>query len=62
MGWFRRAGRRAGRNVERFKQSAEAIAQQEVTHVCADCGTRFYTEHDACPECGGPVEPVEPDE
>lgn len=54
MGLFRRAGRK----VERLKRSVEAVADEEATHACTDCGERFYADREACEECGGPVEPL----
>lgn len=55
MGLFKRAGRK----VERLKRSVEAAADSEATHACADCGDTFYAEREACPECGGAVEPID---
>lgn len=55
MGLFKRAGR----TVERLKQSVEAAADEEAGHACIDCDERFYSPQKACSECGGPVEPLE---
>lgn len=55
MGLFERAGR----TVERLKQSVESAADAEATHACADCGERFYADRDTCEACDGPVEPIE---
>ncbi|MDZ7700860.1 MAG: hypothetical protein U5J98_01665 [Halobacteriales archaeon] len=55
MGLFKRAGRK----VERLKRSVEAAADGEASHACADCGEAFYATREACPECGGDVEPLE---
>lgn len=49
-----------GRKVERFKQAAEDAAEEEASHRCEDCGEPYYTDQDACPECGGDVVAVEP--
>ena len=50
--------RRAGRKVERFKRSLEEAADEEASHACTACEERFYTDHEACPTCGGDVEPI----
>jgi len=51
MGLFKNIGRK----VEEFKQTSESVAAEEASYECADCGKRLYTNHDACPECGGTV-------
>lgn len=56
MGLFKDVGRK----VERFKQAAKDVAEEEATRRCTDCGKRFYTDQETCPECGGAVEAVEP--
>ncbi|ODR81097.1 hypothetical protein BG842_01980 [Haladaptatus sp. W1] len=54
MGLFKNIGRK----VEEFKQTSEAVAAEEASYECTDCGKRLYTSHDVCPECGGTVVPV----
>ncbi|GKZ15907.1 hypothetical protein [Haladaptatus sp. T7] len=54
MGLFKNIGRK----VEEFKQTSEAVAAEEASYECTDCGKRLYTSHDGCPECGGTVVPV----
>ncbi len=54
MGLFKNIGRK----VEEFKQTSEAVAAEEASYECTECGTPFYTNHDACPECGGTVVPL----
>jgi rRNA maturation endonuclease Nob1 len=51
MGLFKNIGRK----VEEFKQTSEAVAAEEARYECTECGKRLYTNHDACPECGGTV-------
>lgn len=41
-----------GRTVESFRQDATESAA-EPTHRCADCDGEFYTDYEACPDCGG---------
>lgn len=53
MGLFRTLGER----VERFKQQADAAAEE--TYACTDCDATFHAEYDECPECGGEIELVE---
>lgn len=53
MSLFRNLGRRA----ERIKQQVDAAAEE--VYECADCGEQFSADYDECPECGGPVAPVE---
>lgn len=48
MGLFERAGR----EVERFKQTARAEAERTGDYRCRECGERFRADHDECPECG----------
>lgn len=55
MGLFERAGR----TVERLKQSVEAAADAEATHACVECGERFYADRATCEVCEGAVEPIE---
>lgn len=56
MGLFRDIGRR----VERFKSEVESVADEQASHGCSACGERFYTDHEACPECGADaVEPLD---
>lgn len=63
MGLFEKLGR----EVEKFKQTAVETAEDEATHACEACDSRFYIDHEACPECGGDVarletpEPVDED-
>lgn len=54
MGLFKNIGRK----VEEFKQTSEAVAAKEASYECMECGTSLYTNHDACPECGGTVVPL----
>ncbi|WP_162224237.1 hypothetical protein [Halorussus salinus] len=42
-----------GKKVEEFKQASEAAADEEASHECRDCGERFFTEPETCPECNG---------
>lgn len=49
MGLFRDVGRQ----VERFKRSATAVADETAAYRCADCDAGFHTDHERCPECGG---------
>jgi predicted nucleic acid-binding Zn-ribbon protein len=58
MGLFKDVGRK----VERFKQAAQDVAEEEATHRCVDCGELFYTDQDACPDCGGAVETIASEE
>lgn len=51
--------RRAGRKVERLKQSVEAAADEEASHRCRACGEPYFTDRETCDECAGPVEPVD---
>jgi rRNA maturation endonuclease Nob1 len=51
MGFFNQLGRK----VEGFKQDVETAKADEATHRCTDCGELFYSDHDACSECGGDV-------
>lgn len=51
MGFFEKFGRK----VEAFKRTAEETAADEATHVCRSCGERFYTDREACSECGAAV-------
>jgi len=53
MGLFRTLGEK----VERFKQQADAAAEE--TYACTDCDATFHAEYKSCPECGGDLEPVE---
>ncbi|WP_187432939.1 zinc ribbon domain-containing protein [Natronococcus pandeyae] len=48
MGFFENLGRKVGK----FTQEAKEAADNEASYACAECGERFYTEHDECPECG----------
>ena len=48
-----------GRKVEEFKQEAESASQEEATHRCTACESRFHTDYDECPECGAAVEPID---
>ena len=41
-----------GKKVERFKQQAEEAANEDASHVCADCSEPLYADRDRCPECG----------
>ncbi|MFB6110074.1 MAG: hypothetical protein ABEJ60_04280 [Halodesulfurarchaeum sp.] len=41
-----------GRQLERFKQSAQAAAEETAEYQCQACGARFHAEFEACPECG----------
>ncbi len=41
-----------GRQVERFKQTAENSAEESTAYQCRACDARFHTHHDQCPECG----------
>lgn len=48
-----------GRKVESFKQDATENASQP-THRCEDCESTFFTDYEACPDCGSDaVQPVE---
>lgn len=54
MGFFSNLGNRA----ERFRQSVREAAAE--SYECADCGSEFHADYDACPECGSDaVEHVE---
>jgi hypothetical protein len=55
MGLFRRAGR----TVERLKQSVESAADEEATYGCVECDEQFYVARSTCDTCGGSVEPLE---
>ncbi|UPV75423.1 hypothetical protein M0R89_04980 [Halorussus limi] len=48
MGLFRDLGNK----VEKFKQASEAAADEEASHECRDCGERFFSDRETCPECG----------
>lgn len=48
MGMFERLGEK----VERLKQEAVAGREDSVEFRCRDCGEGFYSEPEACPECG----------
>lgn len=48
MGLFERLGRQ----VEEFKQTARQTAEKSANYRCRDCGERYHTSHDECPECG----------
>ncbi|KAB1193959.1 hypothetical protein Hfx1148_11095 [Haloferax sp. CBA1148] len=59
MGFFRRAGRQ----VEQFKQAATETATQRSNYRCEACEARFDTRHEQCPECGaGPLVSVDSEE
>lgn len=51
--------RRAGRRVERLKQSIEVAAAEGASHACVDCGEPYDADRDACEACGGPVRPLD---
>ncbi|WP_193787917.1 hypothetical protein [Natronolimnohabitans innermongolicus] len=48
MGMFERLGEK----VERLKQEAAAGREGSYEYGCRNCGTGFYSEPAACPECG----------
>lgn len=48
MGFFENLGRKVGK----FTHEAKEAAADEANYACEDCGERFYTGHDECPECG----------
>ncbi|WP_170977253.1 hypothetical protein [Halorussus salinisoli] len=48
MGLFRDLGQK----VEEFKQASEAVASEEATHECRNCGERFFSDREECSECG----------
>jgi rRNA maturation endonuclease Nob1 len=48
MGFFERVGRQ----VEQFKQTATEAAQEDQNYQCRACESRFYSEHEQCPDCG----------
>ena len=50
MGLFNRLGR----EIEQFSQSAKAAAAETEKYYCDDCGARFHTDYEECPECGSP--------
>ena len=41
-----------GQKVEEFKQASTAAAEEEASHECRDCGERFFSDRESCPECG----------
>ncbi|MEY7848956.1 zinc ribbon domain-containing protein [Natrarchaeobius sp. A-rgal3] len=48
MGLFEDLGRKVGK----FTHEAKQAADEGAPYVCRNCGERFYTEQDPCPECG----------
>ncbi|NHN60328.1 MULTISPECIES: hypothetical protein [Halorussus] len=48
MGIFRDLGKK----VEEFKQASNAVASEDATHECRDCGERFFADRETCSECG----------
>ncbi|MWV40355.1 zinc ribbon domain-containing protein [Natrialba sp. INN-245] len=49
MGLFEDLGRKVGK----FTHEAKQAADEGTPYVCQNCGERFYTEQESCPECGG---------
>ena len=43
---------RLGEKVEEFKQEAEAARDDAAPYRCRECGERFHSDRDTCPECG----------
>ncbi|WP_195892505.1 zinc ribbon domain-containing protein [Halopiger goleimassiliensis] len=50
MGFFENLGRKVGE----FTHEAKQAADEEATHACENCGARFYTAREECPDCGSP--------
>lgn len=48
MGFFENLGRKVGK----FTHEAKEAADDEASYGCAECGERFHTDQDECPECG----------
>ena len=48
MGFFENLGRKVGK----FTHEAKEAADDQASYACAECGERFHTDHDECPECG----------
>jgi uncharacterized OB-fold protein len=40
-----------GRSVEQFKRTVESTANDAAGFECTECGERFHSNHEACPEC-----------
>lgn len=51
-----------GRSFERLKRQIDAAATAEASHACRECDKRLYADHEACPECGGAVAQLDPDD
>jgi hypothetical protein len=46
MGFFEKVGRQ----VEQFKQTAKAAADENAEYQCQSCNARFNANDDQCPE------------
>jgi hypothetical protein len=41
-----------GRKVEKFKQEAQSVSEDQAVGKCRDCGEFLYTDRPDCPDCG----------
>ena len=48
MGFFENLGRKVGE----FTHEAKQVADDEASYACENCGSRFHTAREECPECG----------
>ncbi len=47
MGFFEDLGKKVGE----FTHEAKRAADESTSYACENCGERFHTKHETCPNC-----------